>query len=64
LRKLGKLTGQIRRHLFQLPQRLADDLELPLDRRAQHPVAEILVERPPADEVGDRVRALSLASQR
>jgi hypothetical protein len=42
-----------------LPQRLADDLELPLDRRAQHPVAEIVVERPPADEVGNRVRALS-----
>jgi hypothetical protein len=46
-----------------LPQRLADDLELPLDRRAQHPVAEILVERRPRTKSATAF-ALSLASQR
>jgi hypothetical protein len=63
MRKVRYLAGQTRRCLFQLTERFADDLELPLDCRAQHTVGEIIVQFRPVTNSAI-ASALSLASQR
>src|SRR5699024_7979716 len=56
LRKVGNGSGEVGVHSAQAVQRLAEDLELPLDGRFQLDVLAVGVECPVTEELPDPLR--------